>query len=190
MPEWEIHQKWAQKMGLTLEAARYVDKLIDMSKKVPEYRDLYTRLFAEGAEESEFFKEFFKEIPDDKINEWKGLSWIVRWKIDSITQRTIPPGRVKILEHDGGRGKKGYLDDLEAFVQQKFLCLNKGCESLKAWYLHHILDYMSSCGYFEQEEFFQRIEERLEVILNEDLYDEVKNFVSIHWKEILSDLGF
>jgi hypothetical protein len=49
---------------------------------------------------------------------------------------------------------------------------------------------MESCGYFEQEEFFQRMEERLKVILNKDLYDEVKNFVSIHWKEILSDLGF
>jgi hypothetical protein len=54
------HQKWAQKMGLPLEVAKYVDKLIDMPEKVPKYRDLYTRLFAEALKNLNSLKNFLK----------------------------------------------------------------------------------------------------------------------------------
>jgi len=39
MPEWGIHNKWAERMGIPTKASNYVNSLIDRPEKHPEYLD-------------------------------------------------------------------------------------------------------------------------------------------------------
>ncbi len=93
---------------------------------------------------------------------------------------------IKLLHigHDAGRSKGS--QQLQAHIQLKHIA-PRGTEYLKAWYLHHFLDYIEQSGYMQKEEVHQRIRERIKTSPEFDL---VNNFVQSHWEEILSALGW
>ena len=93
------------------------------------------------------------------------------------------------MRHDSGR-HYGYARE----VQLKFL-RKKGDDYVKAWYLHHILDYMAwwvTEGFSESTPSIEDIlqAKRLEKLFGSSQEQElrnVKNFVMNHSAEILQD---
>lgn len=53
MPEWRIHDKWAERMGIPREISSFINNLIDFPKECPEYldfcdTDLDARIYIKG----------------------------------------------------------------------------------------------------------------------------------------------
>ena len=88
------------------------------------------------------------------------------------------PYRVIVGKHDSGRRMKTAM-----YLQLKFL-RQKGSEYVKAWYLHHILDYIESAPILSIKEILKRIEERTESC--EEL-QAVIDFIKSNWEEILQE---
>jgi len=112
--DWKDHDRWAAKIGISKEVARYVNNLIDAIKKgktLPqEYTDFVDR-------------ESKKEASSKKK--------VVAHFIGGTT-----------LSHDSGRrnGREGII---ATDTQLKFLG-DKGGDYIDAWYLHHTLDYLNN----------------------------------------------
>ena len=92
-----------------------------------------------------------------------------------------------LIRHDSGRDKE-YTRE----IQLKFLH-QKGEEYIKAWYLHHILDYMKWWITEMPSESTPSIEDVLQAKRLEKMFDsyqvqklqDIKNFVVKHSEEIL-----
>ena len=39
MPEWKIHNKWTEQMGISIEVSNYVNCLVDSPEKCPDLLD-------------------------------------------------------------------------------------------------------------------------------------------------------
>ena len=156
MPKWEIHNKWAEQMGISKEVSDFINLVIDFPQKCQEFLD------------------FCDREPDARIYS-KGRP----------TRITIG----QFMRHDSGR-HYGYAKE----VQLKFL-RKKGDDYVKAWYLHHILDYMAwwvTEGFSESTPSIEDIlqAKRLEKLFGSSQEQElrnVKNFVMNHSAEILQD---
>lgn len=191
MPEWKIHNKWAERMGISREMASYVNSLIDFPEKSPEYMDFWMKHFTDPDISNDFYNKLRNkdELGDEDplivelcrviplINDiFDTVCYFV--KFGSKDHKELH--KMSFLEHDGGRN-----NPFEAYLQLKFLSL-RGNEYVKAWYLHHFLDYISY-GHFSSEEVFERLRNTL-IYCPE--FDAVKSFVRNHWEEIIQDLGY
>ena len=103
MPKWQIHDKWAKRVGTSKEISTFVNSLIDFPEK------------------HQGFLDFCDREPDARIY-IKGKP--TRMSIGSFAR------------HDSARTKEH-----DRNIQLKFLQY-KGEEYIKAFYLHHILDYI------------------------------------------------
>lgn len=117
MSEWEIHDKWAQKKesGISKEVSTYINNLIDALK--------------EGTTLPREYLDFVEKESRRIAEQSKRNVGVIAELIRSET-----------LKHDSGR-KKGRIGKIAGEVQLKFL-ETKGREYVKAWYLHHTLDYL------------------------------------------------
>ena len=97
------------------------------------------------------------------------------------------------IAHDAGRsgqplGGSRYRG-LAAFVQLKFLS-SKGSNYVKAWYLHHLIDFVTSSPGTNVKEKMERIEERTGVPGFTRLeFEEVKSFFERNFDAIAYDLN-
>ena len=182
MPSWKIHNKWAKKLipNMPKKDLNLVNRLIDEPKKVKEFMEFFI-------ETSSWFPDWKKVRPEFPLSEDYIKKEIISTK-DELHNRIL--NQLLQLHHDSGRKKNplgGHpYKGLAAFVQLKFLSL-KGSGYVKAWYLHHFLDYMWYVGHFPPKEVFERLRHRL-IYCPE--FDEVKSFVKKYWGEILQDLGY
>jgi len=128
MPEWSIHNKWAEKMRISREVSNFVNKLID-------------------------FPEECQEFSEDQRKTYK-------------------------IEHNSGRKRKTVM-----YMQLRFL-RQKGAEFVKAWFLHHALDYIKGAPILSIEEVLKRLEERTEVCPE---LETVQDFIEENSEQILHD---
>lgn len=147
MPKWEVHNKWAKKLGVPGKVSNFVNLIVDFPEKSREFME-------------------FLNMEEVRLRPYsKGFK-----------------GRRKVIaalpvEHDG-RGKRTTMH-----LQLKFL-RQKGSEYVKAWYLHHILDYIKSAPILSIEEILKRIENKTESCQE---LEEVKSFVKSNSEEILQE---
>jgi len=113
--DWETHNKWAQKMGISKGAAQYVNRIIDDLGELP---DDYVSAVKDRA----------KGIQQDRGAK-KGNSALHMVIADST------------MDHDSSRQKTTDAD-MAAEIEYGHL-KQKGEEYVAAWYLHHHLDYLS-----------------------------------------------
>jgi len=79
-----------------------------------------------------------------------------------------------------------------AYVHLKFLSI-KGSQYVKAWYLHHVIDYMNETyNLFHKDEIIRRLKEKLPTKIMDNIelrkeFQEVLDFVCLNWEEILKD---
>lgn len=156
MPEWEIHNKWAKRVGIAAGVSDFVNLLIDFPQKCQEFLD------------------FCDREPDARIYT-KGRP----------THMTVASS----IGHDSGRNKN-YARE----IQLSFL-RRKGREYVKAWYLHHILDYIkwwvtegTSEPTLSVEAILQvkRLERKFGSSQDQELQN-VRDFAVEHSAEILQD---
>jgi len=116
--DWESHDNWAEKLGISRNVSRYVNRVIDVDDRT--------------------------KLPDDykkAVNQWaktkaardgakKGNS-----ALHLVIQRYIKE------THDKGAGIKS-ADTMSHRATVQFL-KSKGVEYVAAYYLHHHLDYLS-----------------------------------------------
>lgn len=115
--DWESHTRWAQKVGISKEAAQYVNRIIDIDDKTELPSDYVSAV-----------KSHAKGIQQDRGAK-KGNSALHMVIADST------------LDHDSSR-KTTMSGDMAAEIEYKHL-KQKGTEYVAAWYLHHHLDYLS-----------------------------------------------
>ncbi|MFC7164757.1 hypothetical protein [Halospeciosus flavus] len=113
--DWETHNEWAQKMGISEEAAQYVNRIIDDIGELP---DDYVSAVKDRA----------RGIQQDRGAK-KGNSALHMVIADST------------MDHDSSRQKTTDAD-MAAEIEHGHL-KQKGEEYVAAWYLHHHLDYLS-----------------------------------------------
>ncbi|PUA34286.1 MAG: hypothetical protein B9J98_00080 [Candidatus Terraquivivens tikiterensis] len=147
MPEWEIHNKWARRLGIPEKISNFVNSLVDFP------------------EENQEFMEFL-DTEDKKLCMGKRKHIV------------ILPYRATVGKHDSGRRRKTAM-----YLQLRFL-RQKGSEYVKAWYLHHILDYIKSAPVLGIEEILKRVENKTESCKELEI---VKNFVMSNSDEILEE---
>lgn len=180
MPKWEIHNKWAERMGISTEISNHVNSLIDFPEKCSEYLDFCTDII----KWSDYYEERSSKWPF-KERAFKDLNSLQSW-LRSL-RKSNPSWFLKLLQigHDTSRSKKA--QGLQAHIQLKFLH-SRGTEYIKAWYMHHILDYVEKVAdTFSLEEIFERLNNRIRPCHE---FSTVKDFVRNHWGEILRDLGY
>lgn len=146
LPKWEIHNKWAEKLGVPVEISDFVNRLIDSPEEVQEFMEFCDR-------------------------EYEKLKLHVGSRKSVVTL----PLKVSVGKHDSGRKSK-----TATHLQLEFL-RKKGSEYVKAWYLHHILDYMKSAPKLSVKEVLKRVEEKTESCRELEI---VKNFVMSRSEEI------
>ena len=135
MPEWAIHIKWAQRLGIPEEISSFVNFLSDFPEKTQEFMEFCER---EGGE---------------------------------IIMRLL---RV----HDFNTIMK-----IPKYLQVVFV-RQKGCEYVKAWYLHYLLDYIKMAPELSIEEIIKKTEDRFESCVELEI---TGNFVMDNAEEILQD---
>ena len=135
MPEWAIHIKWAQRLGIPEEISSSVNFLSDFPEKTREFM-----VFCE-CEGGEIIMRLLR------VHDFSAIMKIPK-----------------------------YLQVV--FVRQK------GCEYVKAWYLHYLLDYIKMAPELSIEEIIKKTEDRFESC--EEL-ETVGNFVMDNAEEILQD---
>ncbi|MCD6514437.1 MAG: hypothetical protein J7L07_05895 [Candidatus Odinarchaeota archaeon] len=179
MPSWEIHNKWAEKLGIPSDISNYVNKLIDFPERVKEFIESY-------ADTDKWWDEWKKKSPRFPLDpEYIREVLLSEDEMDKKIRKDLLQ-----IRHDAGRKGKplggSRYEGLAAHVQLKFLSL-KGEDYVRAWFLHHLLDYMMIEMFyapFSLQEIFERLEERTESKIPE----EVKQFVRDNLTEILKDL--
>jgi len=154
MPKWEIHDKWAERMGIPKEVSAFVNLLIDFPQKCQAFLD-----FCDGDPAARVYR---------------------RGRPTSITVG-------QFTNHDAGRRKRYGREFQTKFLHQK------GSEYVRAWYLHHILDYMkwwltSYDPALSIEDILQakRLEKMFGSFQEQELQN-VKDFIVKHPEEILRD---
>lgn len=103
MPGWDLHNRWAARLGVPEHVSALVNLLIDFPERCHEYQD------------------FCAKNPSARVNRRGRPTQVTAGKLDF---------------HDSGRR----LPALRA-AHLKFLG-EKGSDHVKAWYLHHMLDYL------------------------------------------------
>lgn len=113
--KWKKHDKWANKLGISNEVSRYVNNLIDAIRDD-------------------------KTLPPEYID-------FVRKESEKIGEQSKKGKRViamliqrETLKHDSGRRRKT-IGRVSAKIQSRYM-KKKGKDYVKAWYLHHALDYL------------------------------------------------
>ncbi|PXF50630.1 MAG: hypothetical protein C4B56_08575 [Candidatus Methanophagaceae archaeon] len=135
MPEWAIHIKWAQRLGIPEEISSSVNFLSDFPEKTQEFMEFCER---------------------------EGVEIIMRLlRVHDFSAIMKIPKYLQVV-----------------FVRQK------GCEYVKAWYLHYLLDYIKMAPELSIEEIIKKTEDRFESC--EEL-ETVGNFVMDNAEEILQD---
>lgn len=176
MPEWKIHNKWAEQMGIPAEVSNYVNLLIDFPEKCPEYLDFCAQPteWSEGRNSNWPFTARQWRTPERLQSQLKSLR---QENLDKFC-------KLLYIAHDSSRSKS---QGLQTHIQLKFLNA-KGTEYMKAWYLHHFLDYAEKEAHtFSLEDIFARLGDRTKPCYE---FNTVKSFVQNNWGEILQDLGY
>ncbi|MEM0202939.1 MAG: hypothetical protein QXO16_00415 [Archaeoglobaceae archaeon] len=148
MPAWEIHNKWAEKIGISTDVSNYVNRMIDFPEQDPEFL--------------RFCDDWDKEV------------------LQSKRRRNVVciPITEVVGKHDVSRQRK-----TAAYIQLEFL-RRKGKEYVRAWYLHHALDYIERAPLLTVEEVLERLEKRTQP---DPELEEVKRFVKDNSREILKN---
>lgn len=143
------------------------------------------------------FLEFCVET-SNWYQEWKKKSPKFHWTEDDIRKIISSEDefdkelteKLFLGGHDAGRSKDplggSRYKGLIAFVQSKFLS-QKGSEQIKAWYLHHLIDFIISSPLTDVEEKIKRIEERTNVPeFSRKEFEEVACFFEENFNDILN----
>ena len=182
MPTWKIHNKWAERMGIPSEITNYVNSLIDFPKECSEYLDFC----AEIIKWSDYYEGRNSKYPF-RSRDFRTTESLQSRQTQLRSLRRDDPNmfcKLLYIGHDSSRSRS---QDLQAHIQLSFLN-TKGTEYIKAWYLHHILDYIEKVAHsFSLEEMFERLNDRTRPC---DEFDIAKSFVRNHQTEILQDLGY
>jgi len=181
MPAWKIHNKWAEKLGISKEVSNYVNTLVDFPEKHKEFMKFFT-------ETSNWFSEWKKINPKFPLTE-DYMREIISTK-DEFHNRMLR--ELLQIKHDAGRRKNplrgSRYQGLAAFVQLKFLSL-KGSDYIKAWYLHHFIDFTVSSPLTDIKEKIKRIKERTQrPKFTEVEFEEVAKFFEKNFTEIVKDI--
>ncbi|MDZ7730607.1 MAG: hypothetical protein U5K37_06345 [Natrialbaceae archaeon] len=114
--KWQDHERWARKLGISSDVATFVNRVIDVSTR--------------------------SDLPGEYLDMLhKQAEYLVAERGPTTGNSMLPQIIVKeAINHDAGRQKKT-RGDLSAEVVQKVL-QQKGDDYLRAWYLHHFLDYV------------------------------------------------
>jgi len=128
MPSWSIHNKWAEKIGISEKVSDFVNRLIDVPEECEEFTEDQRKIYR--------------------------------------------------IEHDSGRKRKTVM-----YVQLNSL-RKKGSEFIKAWFLHHALDYVAAAPILSIDEVMKRLEERTE---RRPELEAIKDFVRKNSEGILRD---
>ncbi len=163
MPEWRVHDKWALRMGVPLNVSRYVNKFIDDPKRCKEYIEFLKCRFRE---------EGIMLVDDEEYERYEAISFCIRVS--------------DMIGHDSGRRSKHDLH-----LQLEFL-ETKGLEYVRAYYLHHALDYIATVyPALTLDEIFTKLDRKIGDHYKENIRREwlnVKNFIKNNIKEIIEDL--
>lgn len=184
MATWEVHNRWAKKLigGISETDLNLVNRLIDFPEEVDEFLEFF-------AETSNWFPEWKKMVPNFPLDEdYVRKIVLSEDEFDKKIKRQLLH-----IAHDAGRsgqplGGQRYRG-LAAFVQLKFLS-SKGSDHVKAWYLHHFIDFVTSSPRTDVKEKIERIEERTGVPgFTRPEFEEVKSFFERNFDAIAHDLN-
>ncbi|RLE09549.1 hypothetical protein DRJ00_03890 [Candidatus Aerophobetes bacterium] len=165
MPEWNIHNKWAEKLGISIQVSNYVNCLIDSPEKCPGFLDF--------AADRDNWLDFYKRTHS---------SWPYKANLKSLRSDSHLFRKLLWIEHDAGRGRS---NKTATYIQLKFM-RHKGSEYVKAWYLHHALDYVEKlAAAYPIEEILSRLEERTKTCPE---LEAVKDLIRSNSTQILQDL--
>lgn len=114
--DWKNHDKWAQKLGISKGVSRYVNNLIDVIREGKTLPREYT----------DFVNKESRKFAGQSKRRVGALAMVIE---------------LETLKHDSGRRKRT-SGKIASEIQLKFL-KNKGEDFMKAWYLHHALDYLN-----------------------------------------------
>lgn len=149
MPTWKIHNKWAERIGISEEISTYVNMLIDFPQKCPEFLR-------------------FCDNYDKKVSQ-----------MTKSRRSVLCSSFAEVVgKHDTGRRRK-----TATYIQLDFL-QQKGNEYMRAWYLHHALDYIEKAPVLTVEEILERLEKRTK---SSPELEVVSRFIKDHSEEILQD---
>ena len=165
MPEWNIHNKWTEKMGISIQVSSYVNHLIDFPEKCPDFLDF--------AAEKDNWLDFYKSTHSN-------CPYKANLKSLRSDQRLFR--KLLWIEHDAGRSRS---NKTAMYIQLKFMH-HKGSEYMKAWYLHHALDRIQTVPEFGAEQNLKILEERTNPCPE---LETVKDLIKNNSAEILQDLG-
>ncbi|VUT24557.1 MAG: hypothetical protein MOIL_00571 [Candidatus Methanolliviera sp. GoM_oil] len=162
--KWKDHDRWAQKLGISKEVYRYVNNLIDAiagGKTLPqEYIDFV-------------HKESIRIAETEGSEKRAGILPII------LSQET--------LKHDSARSRRT-SGAIASDIQLKFL-KGKGEDYVKAWYLHHALDYLYDRRYDGKsiESLFIKYEENRPVTFSREIIEFLKSNTNL--EELKKDLN-
>lgn len=115
--DWQTHDLWSQKLGVSQDVSRYVNNMVDAIREGHTLPQEYLEFVKNESER------IAKKIATKRI----GVFALVTEK--------------ETLKHDSAR-KKRTSAKIACEIQLNFL-KNKGEDYVKAWYLHHALDYLN-----------------------------------------------
>lgn len=161
MPKWKIHDKWARKLGISQEVSKYVNNIIDSIR--------------EGKNLPQEYLDFVK-IESTRIAEQsKKRKGVIRFAIEQAT-----------IKHDSG-GRKRTSARIASEIQLQFLS-NKGNDFVKAWYLHHVLDYLKHETICEPNEDLKIFLSKFQKNRPVEFPFEILNLIENNIQELKNDL--
>jgi hypothetical protein len=159
--EWKDHDTWAEKLGIPTEISREVNNLVDAL-------NTEEGLYAE-------FEQNKKELSDSAIDEKASGNTA----LESVLA-------VNMGSHDASQ-KKTTDAKMEASAKLEFL-QQKGDKHVRAWYLHHYLDYLN-----EKSEPGDTVEGLLNKYRRDKFPQihskEIEEFLLTHADELAPELG-
>ncbi|WP_456449925.1 hypothetical protein [Palaeococcus sp. (in: euryarchaeotes)] len=163
MPSWEIHRKWANKLGISKNVADEVNRLIDFPER--------------------WFEEKYPERYDRIMNRLEVLRITDIFDADPCIALLKSSLAMNVFGHDVGRGRKW-----QGELQLKCIFNQYGIQGVKAALLHHILDYIETTT-GEKHDVLNRIKQKLQGTRFDGVLFQILSFVDAHWSEILQDLN-
>ncbi|MEM4973577.1 MAG: hypothetical protein QXR87_07735 [Candidatus Hadarchaeales archaeon] len=162
----------------------FVNRLIDSPGSVDEFSKFI-------AETPNWLPEWKKTVPNLRPDREEFLIGLAKEFDKESTNYEIKKYFLQI-EHDAGRSREprggSIYAGLPAFTQLKFLS-KKGSDYIKAWYLHHLMDYVASSAITDVKEIIERIKERTGVPdFTRPEFEEVKLFFEKNYDAIVLDI--
>jgi hypothetical protein len=153
--KWKNHDKWTKKLGISKGVSRYVNNIIDAIREGKTLPQEYT----------DFVNKESRRIAEQSKRRVGALAMA----IESET-----------LKHDSARRKRT-SGKIASEIQLKFLKI-KGKDFVKAWYLHHALDYLNDNKDLIKnvpsesiETLFIKYQKNRPVTFSEEIIDFLKN---------------